>query len=134
MGHDKSVHKEYYRLPEDTIQLAKVSKIMLQLESGKMDKCKGKSLDDLEVDGNEEEELSADEDDLGFLQDQDEGYSMTAETPPTMVQIENRQQPNIVKRSPVSKKRSTGVSQRKEWSEEEKQAVEMELGIFFLFE
>lgn len=140
MGHDKSVHKEYYRLPEDTMQLAKVSKILLQLEKGKIDRCKGKNLDDLDFADNEaieEDELSADEDDLDF-QDQDEGPS---KTPTTVPQIECFQEPNMEVESSVnvnimskSKKVSTRVvkqSQRKEWSVEEKQAVEMEFRSFF---
>ena len=50
MGHDIAVHREYYRLPEDTLQLAKCSKILLLMESGGINKYKGKSLDEIEID------------------------------------------------------------------------------------
>ncbi|RXN19425.1 hypothetical protein ROHU_007292 [Labeo rohita] len=46
LGHDIRVHREYYRLSENTIQLAKVSKLLLCLEKGS-DCYKGKSLEEL---------------------------------------------------------------------------------------
>ena len=49
MGHDIKVHREYYRLPDETLQLCKVSKILLNMEKGKMQKMKGMSLDEITV-------------------------------------------------------------------------------------
>ncbi|XP_026106347.1 uncharacterized protein LOC113078238 [Carassius auratus] len=46
LGHDIRVHREYYRLSENTIQLAKVSKLLLSLEKGS-DCYKGKSLEEI---------------------------------------------------------------------------------------
>lgn len=46
MGHDIEVHREFYRLPEETLQMAKVSRILFALQGG-MGKYKGKSLDDI---------------------------------------------------------------------------------------
>ena len=34
MGHDLKTHRDYYRLPSGTIQVSKVAKLLLQLESG----------------------------------------------------------------------------------------------------
>ncbi|KAJ8306755.1 hypothetical protein KUTeg_015692, partial [Tegillarca granosa] len=51
MGHNIKVHREYYRLPENTLQLAKVSKILLNLESGNL-KGTGKTLEEIEVNMN----------------------------------------------------------------------------------
>ena len=34
MGHDIRIHREYYRLPSSTLQLAKVSKILVAMDSG----------------------------------------------------------------------------------------------------
>ncbi|XP_059907777.1 uncharacterized protein LOC132457539 isoform X2 [Gadus macrocephalus] len=48
MGHDISVHREFYRLSEPTIQSARISKLLLALEKGKMHELKGKSLDEIE--------------------------------------------------------------------------------------
>ncbi len=52
MGHDIRVHREYYRLTENTIQLAKMSKLLMAIECGTA-VYKGKSLDeiDLELEG-----------------------------------------------------------------------------------
>ena len=34
MGHDIAVHREYYRLQESTLELVKVSKLLLAVEEG----------------------------------------------------------------------------------------------------
>ena len=49
LGHDIRVHREFYRLPEATIQVAKVSKLLLLMEVGKIDKTTISSLDDIDV-------------------------------------------------------------------------------------
>ncbi|KAL8583876.1 hypothetical protein ACOMHN_009630 [Nucella lapillus] len=49
MGHDLRTHREFYRLPSDIFQLAKVSKLLLALERGDLQNHHGKSLDDIEV-------------------------------------------------------------------------------------
>ena len=49
MGHDIRVHREYYRLPEDTLQLVKVSKLLLSTEKGSLQQFQGKCLDDIDV-------------------------------------------------------------------------------------
>lgn len=51
MGHDIRVHREFYRLPENTVQVAKVSKILLAMEKG-ASQYKGKSLDEIDIDLN----------------------------------------------------------------------------------
>lgn len=49
LGHDIDIHKKYYRLPEDTLQLAKCGKLMLLMEKG-IGKHHGKKLDEVELD------------------------------------------------------------------------------------
>lgn len=51
LGHDIRVHRDYYRLPEATTQLAKVSKLLLAMEKGCLPNLQGKSLDDIEIEG-----------------------------------------------------------------------------------
>ena len=51
MGHELSVHRKFYRLQDDVIELAKVAKLLLAVESGKAADYTGKSLDDLDVNG-----------------------------------------------------------------------------------
>ena len=49
MGHDLRVHREYYRMPQETLQIAKLSKLLLTLERGNMAKVAGKGLDDINI-------------------------------------------------------------------------------------
>lgn len=51
LGHELPVHKKFYRLQEDTVSLAKVSKMLLAIEQGHAVRLKGKSLDDLSFEG-----------------------------------------------------------------------------------
>ena len=48
LGHDVAIHKQYYRLPEDTLQLAKCSKVLLAMEKG-VSEFKGKKLEEIEM-------------------------------------------------------------------------------------
>lgn len=50
LGHDIRVHRQYYRLPQGTIQLAKMSKVLLAVENGTLSQYKGQALDDIEID------------------------------------------------------------------------------------
>ncbi|KAL3281696.1 hypothetical protein HHI36_004902 [Cryptolaemus montrouzieri] len=59
MGHAQKTHAEFYRLPQDIYQTAKVAKILILLEKGKGHQFKGKSLDEIVLD----EELTSDSDD-----------------------------------------------------------------------
>ncbi|XP_070826723.1 uncharacterized protein [Chaetodon trifascialis] len=61
LGHDIRVHRQFYRLPESTLQLAKVSKLLLAMEKGKLSDLQGKGLDDIEI--NPEDEVATSDDD-----------------------------------------------------------------------
>ena len=50
MGHDIKVHREFYRLPEETLQVAKVSKLLLAMERGELASLQGRNFDDVNVD------------------------------------------------------------------------------------
>lgn len=50
MGHDIAVHRQFYRLPEETTQLAKVSKLLMAMEKGAIGSLRGKNLDDITTD------------------------------------------------------------------------------------
>ncbi|KAG1953541.1 hypothetical protein F2P79_010030 [Pimephales promelas] len=47
LGHDIRVHREYCRLPQSTIQLAKISKLLMAMEKGSVKDIQGKSLDEI---------------------------------------------------------------------------------------
>ncbi|XP_033100811.1 uncharacterized protein LOC117104222, partial [Anneissia japonica] len=49
MGHDINVHRNYYRLPEETTQVVKVGRILLALEKGRTFDFKNKKLDEIEI-------------------------------------------------------------------------------------
>lgn len=49
LGHDIRIHREFYRLPEKTLQLAKISKLLIALEQGKLAEFHGKNLDEITI-------------------------------------------------------------------------------------
>ncbi|KAL0155304.1 hypothetical protein M9458_049567, partial [Cirrhinus mrigala] len=49
LGHDIRVHRDYYRLPDATIEIAKISKLLLAMEKGNLARFQGKSLDEIEI-------------------------------------------------------------------------------------
>ena len=51
LGHDIRIHREYYRLHESTLELAKVSKLLLAVDAGNINNLVGKSLSDINIDG-----------------------------------------------------------------------------------
>ncbi|KAG5883958.1 hypothetical protein JTB14_031783 [Gonioctena quinquepunctata] len=64
MGHDIRVHREYYRLSDETTQLAKISKLLISLDKGDFNRLKGKNLDEIDfVQDRDESESDFDEED-----------------------------------------------------------------------
>lgn len=55
MGHNINVHREYYRLPKNTLEVAKIGKLLMAIEQGSK-KYKGKSLDDIDLSDLEDED------------------------------------------------------------------------------
>ncbi|XP_075962356.1 uncharacterized protein LOC142965335 isoform X3 [Anarhichas minor] len=56
LGHDIRADRDYYRLPEAAVELAKISKLLLAMEKGSLEKFKGNSLEEIEI----EDELEPD--------------------------------------------------------------------------
>ena len=50
MGHNIRVHRQYYRLPEGTLQVAKVAKLLMACERGELSQFKGMTLDEISID------------------------------------------------------------------------------------
>ncbi|XP_076737381.1 uncharacterized protein LOC143415831 [Maylandia zebra] len=72
LGHDIRVHREYYRLPEATTQLAKISKLLIAMEKGSLKSLQGKTLEEIEIEDNlqltdssEESEVGAEREEVG---------------------------------------------------------------------
>ncbi|CAH2013947.1 unnamed protein product [Acanthoscelides obtectus] len=51
LGRDIRVHREFYRLHESTVELTKVSKLLMAVDEGKVSTFAGKSLADIDIDG-----------------------------------------------------------------------------------
>lgn len=51
LGHDIHTEKDYYRLPEAAVELAKIAKLLLAMEKGSLERFKGNSLDEIEIEG-----------------------------------------------------------------------------------
>ncbi|KAK3516025.1 hypothetical protein QTP70_001870 [Hemibagrus guttatus] len=91
LGHDIRVHREYYRLPEATIQLAKISKLLLAMEKGRLPDLQGKSLDDIEI----EDEINTDGSARSESENGGEGENLEACTStPLQIGMRKDQAPN----------------------------------------
>ena len=69
LGHDIRVHRDFYRLPENTVQVAKIGKILMGLECGQISQFKGKSIDEIEMNAEDAIELPP-EDQTSDIEDQ----------------------------------------------------------------
>lgn len=73
MGHTVGVHKGSYRLPDDVYQTSKISKLLLLMEKGEAAQYKGKSLQEIELDLDEDlmkgDENNKEEDELPLIDD-----------------------------------------------------------------
>lgn len=54
MGHTVGVHRGSYRLPNDVFQVANISKLLVLMEKGEAGQYKGKSLDEINIDFNDD--------------------------------------------------------------------------------
>lgn len=50
MGHDIRIHREFYRLPDSTLELAKVAKVLHLINTGEIAQYKNKNFDEIEFD------------------------------------------------------------------------------------
>ncbi|TMS18608.1 Zinc finger MYM-type protein 4 [Larimichthys crocea] len=56
LGHEIRPDREYYRLPEAALELAKIAKLLLAMEKGSLERFKGNTLEEIEI----EDELEPD--------------------------------------------------------------------------
>jgi len=89
MGHSKDIHKSFYRLPENTFQIAKVSKFLLMMEKGEADQYRGKNFDeiDVNVDGLVSEESCNSDTDFSGSEEGDNAEETTSKTKTEMENI-----------------------------------------------
>lgn len=70
MGHTSKTHNEFYRLPSDIYQTAKVSKILLLAQNSCIDQYKGRNLNEIDV-GDEILEIQSDSEENVFSEEPD---------------------------------------------------------------
>uniref|UniRef100_A0A3P8TAJ8 SET domain-containing protein n=1 Tax=Amphiprion percula TaxID=161767 RepID=A0A3P8TAJ8_AMPPE len=51
LDHDIRAERDYYRLPEAAVELAKIAKLILAMEKGSLENFKGNSLEEIEIEG-----------------------------------------------------------------------------------
>lgn len=51
MGHEVNVHEAVYRIHDSTIELAKISRLLMAVDKGVISQFAGKQLDDIHLDG-----------------------------------------------------------------------------------
>lgn len=128
MGHTTGIHKKSYRLPDDVYQTAKIAKILILMENGKAANFKGKSLDEIEV--NMDENLfettenvnnqSEDEDDDEEQVDDIETTYQNDLNKVKFVESMEKEKQNVQVNKKIAKKRTLIP-----WSNEQKKIVTM---------
>ncbi|XP_051502746.1 uncharacterized protein LOC127411307 isoform X2 [Myxocyprinus asiaticus] len=145
LGHDIRIHREFYRLPVKTLQLAKISKVLMALEQGRLAEFHGKNLDEIGIDP-DEKVLDCDEEDRSIQ----EGHcSSTVDEPSAEVSLpptkRNEMPPPPKRRKPLSSdeeipsgasamrpssKGKTTQKKKTPWQQTEVQAVERHMKQF----
>lgn len=128
MGHDIRIHRDLYQITNDTLEMAKVSKLLVAMEQEKISRYAGKSLDDMEIDVDEEAEEeppSESEDSPEFPEDPEQSTAATMNIQNVPGTQANR------RRTPHTRK----VLKKNPWTVDEKNSVldyfsnEINLGI-----
>ena len=78
LTHDIRVHREFYRLHDSSVELAKVSKLLLAVESGKPGSWKGCKLDEINL-----EMIGLTENEMGLSDDSDDEEAVNTESRPS---------------------------------------------------
>ncbi|XP_060083515.1 uncharacterized protein LOC132562770 [Ylistrum balloti] len=113
MGHTLSVHRQYYRLQDQTLELAKVSKLLIASDAGQAHKFAGKSLDNIAL---EDVEYFPEEEDES-LNDVVEGEEISKDDDYVDDGVDTA---DISGDHGVTPKKQTKGSQRKPWIKEDR--------------
>ncbi|CAG9817738.1 unnamed protein product [Phaedon cochleariae] len=137
MGHTMKTHEQYYRLPQDVYQTAKVSKLLLAINSGKGALYKGKTLDEIDFsddvesddsDSEETKEIFTRKNSISKSEITNSSKLMKIAVPGTSESDFN----NDYEDNPSSdedevenpkKKKKAGKTQRIRWTEEQKRII-----------
>ncbi|XP_067350286.1 uncharacterized protein [Channa argus] len=145
LGHNIEVHRKHYRLPEGTLQLAKISKVLLAMEQGRLGEYKGKSLDEIHLDVNEtvdmEECSQEDIEDYGIPEEQGTKHvdSVASHQEDTSMALVSENEVSVTSlqectssssgqiQRKLAKKRGNQTAVKRSWTPEECAAVEKHL-------
>ncbi|XP_034389167.1 uncharacterized protein LOC117731121 [Cyclopterus lumpus] len=105
LGRDVRVNRQFYRLPEGALQLAKIGKVFMALDRGRLADFQGKSLEDVGVDPDETVQMDGDH-------------------------VSDAQLPDVV--SPPACKKYPERKRRRRWVPEEMAAVHTDSSAAFL--
>ncbi|KAJ8958082.1 hypothetical protein NQ314_006451 [Rhamnusium bicolor] len=115
LGHDIRVHRKHYRLQDETIQLAKISKILVNFNNGKLSSMKGKSLDEIEVnDFSDSESDNANEDNTD-----NEDFNIAEQESLRNYEIKQ----NITKKNSGEQVKKSSVLNKKEKTRQERKQI-----------
>ncbi|XP_052474111.1 uncharacterized protein LOC128030478 [Carassius gibelio] len=123
LGHDIRIHRQYYRLPEGTLQLAKMSKVLMAMEKGTLSDYKGKKLDDIEIDPNEQLEAQGD----SMSSDEEDSSDLSQTPAPAPVQTD---QPVLSEQAVSQEDQGSSNAPKKKWEDSEVKAVERHMMSF----
>ncbi|XP_050497351.1 uncharacterized protein LOC126878588 [Diabrotica virgifera virgifera] len=111
LGHDIKVHRDFYRMHESAIELTKVSRLLIAVDKGEVNKFAGKSIDEIEIKDlptleEDEEEEPEDEPEGEAGIDNDENVQTIHKT-----KLTKAKKSKMISRGPVP------------WTNQEKEAV-----------
>jgi len=124
MGHDLRIHTQFYRLPLDVMQIARISKLFLAAEQGNISDFAGKQLSEITV--HPEAEVESVSDNASERSDS-EPNSTTEQASSGTLQVEVGGNGNGSGGADMhfDNKRRRVITKRRQWTEAEKDAVRM---------
>ncbi|KAJ8956206.1 hypothetical protein NQ317_000501 [Molorchus minor] len=119
LGHDIRVHRDFYRMHESAIELTKVSRLLLAVDKGEVNKFAGRNLEDIEIKDLPQLDYE-DEDDNNDIEEKEDDNNIE-ESKET--EIDNV--PTIESKSNGTKKKIKGNNKATPvpWTSNEKKAV-----------
>lgn len=130
MGHDIRVHREFYRLPDSTLELAKVAKVLHLINTGEIAKYKNKDFDEIEFDNAAEVDIQEDDE---YKSDDDDDDDVEMEDEELDEDVYEFSDPciSLKKRKGTQKKGTSSNGGRHHWLSSEKNAIERQFSEYF---
>ncbi|CAH0555139.1 unnamed protein product [Brassicogethes aeneus] len=116
MGHTSGVHRNSYRLPDDVYQTAKISKLLMVMEKGGANEYKGKSLDEINI--NMEEDPLDNNSDESEIDEPEEPIVHTLEPISSRHEVPLKSKPNNILNMKLKTQRKLVP-----WTDEQKQVT-----------